>query len=169
MICKKCQCEFPKSVIIDGKRRMLNKRSYCLDCSPFGEDNKKHLSTNDNESKTKVCGKCKKKLPHSNYTKSGNGLYSYCRVCMNTRAKELNKSVKQKCIEYKGGKCVKCGYNKCPLALEFHHIDPTTKDFNINGRKSFNQNVKNELDKCILLCSNCHREIHYETFENKHL
>lgn len=73
---------------------------------------------------------------------------------------------KIKAIEYKGGKCAMCGYNKCTSALEFHHLDPSIKEYNkdsrgLNRRRSFD-NSKNELDKCILVCANCHREIHYK-------
>lgn len=67
-------------------------------------------------------------------------------------------------IDYKGGKCEKCGYNKCIAALEFHHLDPATKNFGI-GSAGYTRSweaVKNELDKCILVCSNCHRELHSE-------
>lgn len=70
------------------------------------------------------------------------------------------KNIKMKMVEYKGGKCEICGYNKCIEALEFHHINPKEKDFSISGgTKSFNT-LKPELDKCILVCANCHREIH---------
>lgn len=70
------------------------------------------------------------------------------------------KEVKRRLIEYKGGKCLICGYNKCQDALEFHHLDPSQKDYNISGgTKSFNT-LKSEVDKCILVCANCHREIH---------
>ena len=65
-------------------------------------------------------------------------------------------------IEYKGGKCIACGYNKCSRALDFHHIDPSTKEFGI-AQKGYTRSwsrVKDELDKCMLLCSNCHREVH---------
>ena len=65
-------------------------------------------------------------------------------------------------VEYKGGSCIKCGYNKCIGALEFHHMDPSNKDFTLSHIKSgkFDDRVKNELDKCILVCANCHRGIH---------
>lgn len=72
--------------------------------------------------------------------------------------------IKEMSIEYKGGKCEKCGYNKCKGALEFHHLDPDTKDFGI-GQKGYTRSwekVKEELDKCIMVCANCHREIHEE-------
>jgi hypothetical protein len=65
-------------------------------------------------------------------------------------------------LEYKGNKCEKCGYNKDISALEFHHLDPSQKDFNISSRNlSSDWNViKTEVDKCIVVCANCHREIH---------
>lgn len=69
---------------------------------------------------------------------------------------------KNKAVEYKGGKCTKCGYDKCPAGLTFHHTDPNEKDYAIaNNRDSFDE-IKIELDKCILLCGNCHNEHHYE-------
>ena len=73
---------------------------------------------------------------------------------------EYRVNVKQRLIDYKGGKYQICGYNRCINALEFHHINPKEKDFTISGgTKSFNT-LKLEVDKCILVCSNCHREIH---------
>lgn len=56
-----------------------------------------------------------------------------------------------------------CGYNSCPDALEFHHMNPNEKEFGIakNGSTRSFEGIKKELDKCILVCSNCHREIHY--------
>lgn len=65
-------------------------------------------------------------------------------------------------IKYKGGKCTICGYNRCNNALDFHHIDPEEKSFGIGrcGCSKSWQSIKVELDKCILVCSNCHREIH---------
>jgi transposase len=78
------------------------------------------------------------------------------------------RKLKEKLVEYKGGKCERCGYNKCITALEFHHLDPKEKDFSIgnNNVLSF-EKCKKEADKCILVCSNCHREIHYEEFLKK--
>ena len=64
-------------------------------------------------------------------------------------------------VEYKGGKCEKCGYNKCVEALEFHHKDPNEKDFSISSHSYSFDRMKKEVDKCMLVCSNCHREIHY--------
>lgn len=81
-----------------------------------------------------------------------------------TPRKELEKSyykrIKEALIQYKGGKCQICGYNKCNSALEFHHIEPQQKDFSISGGTKSFENLKPEVDKCILVCANCHREIH---------
>lgn len=68
--------------------------------------------------------------------------------------------VKTKLVEYKGGKCQCCGYNRCIRALEFHHLDPSQKDFTISGKSKSFETLKKEADKCILVCSNCHKEIH---------
>lgn len=75
---------------------------------------------------------------------------------------EQRRKLKLKCVEYKGGKCIICGYNKCPAALSFHHLNPEKKDFQISGSTRNFEKCKPELDKCILLCNNCHAEIHYE-------
>ena len=71
-----------------------------------------------------------------------------------------SKKIKEQLVEYKGGKCQICGYNKCSAALEFHHIDPNKKDFTISGGTKSFEKLKPEVDKCIMVCSNCHKEIH---------
>lgn len=63
-------------------------------------------------------------------------------------------------IEYKGGKCEICGYNNCVEALQFHHIDPKEKEFAISGKSTCFEKMKKEADKCVLLCANCHVEVH---------
>ena len=65
-------------------------------------------------------------------------------------------------VNYKGGCCQVCGYDRCIEALEFHHLDPTQKDFGISykGYTRSWEKVKEEADKCIRLCANCHREAH---------
>ncbi len=72
------------------------------------------------------------------------------------------KRIKQQSIMYLGGKCQVCGYSECPEALDFHHIDESKKNFGIayKGHTKSWSRVKEELDKCYLLCANCHREVH---------
>ena len=75
---------------------------------------------------------------------------------------KIEKKLKIKAVEYKGGKCEKCGYKKCNRALEFHHTSPNEKDFTISTYTTLGwEKLKKELDKCELRCSNCHKEIHY--------
>lgn len=62
--------------------------------------------------------------------------------------------------EARGGKCMRCGYDKCIKALEFHHLDPTQKDFTISNDRFKLQDAVTESKKCILICSNCHKELH---------
>ena len=66
-------------------------------------------------------------------------------------------------IESKGGKCERCGYDENIAALEFHHLDPSKKSFQMDSRHLSNTTIEKlleEADKCILVCANCHREIH---------
>ena len=82
-------------------------------------------------------------------------------TCIKCREKYRVLLMKQKAIEYLGGKCSICGYNKCSRALEFHHINPDEKDNTISNLYNYSwEKIKKELDKCILLCANCHRELH---------
>ena len=87
-----------------------------------------------------------------------------CEIKKNIKtANEKHKRDKKTLINFKGGKCECCGYNNSPCALEFHHKDPTKKEFSI-GDKGRHKNIKKqkkEVEKCFLLCSNCHRETHY--------
>lgn len=83
------------------------------------------------------------------------------------------RDLKNCAINYKGKKCQLCGYDKCVRALHFHHIDSSLKKFNISSQNSNWTKIQIELDKCILVCSNCHSEIHSnliskETIELKH-
>lgn len=69
-------------------------------------------------------------------------------------------ALRERAIRYMGGRCVVCGYDRCPAAMDFHHTDPTTKDFTISQRMTSFAAIKKELDKCVLLCCRCHREVH---------
>jgi DNA-binding CsgD family transcriptional regulator len=80
---------------------------------------------------------------------------------------EWRRRVKIKLVDYKGGECEKCGYKKCISSLEFHHLDPNEKDFSISGKSISFERLKKEVDKCILVCRNCHGEIHHEIEEEK--
>ena len=96
---------------------------------------------------------------------SSKRLHYRCKKCSSEAVQRRREKLKELAVEYKGGCCSICGYNKCNAALEFHHIDPNEKDFGVSAKgftRSF-ENLKKELDKCICVCSNCHREIHEKT------
>ena len=86
------------------------------------------------------------------------------RIPMNKKSRSVVNyriRIKQKLIEYKGGKCQKCGYNKpVPGVYHFHHRDPKTKLFWVNGSTLGYEKQRVEVDKCDLLCANCHAEEH---------
>ena len=76
--------------------------------------------------------------------------------------RKRRKKIREMALKYKGDKCERCGYNRCLEALEFHHTNFSGKDFSVSSKgytRSWKR-VKEELDKCILLCANCHREVH---------
>ena len=78
--------------------------------------------------------------------------------------------LKERAVYVMGDKCAICGYDKCQTALEFHHLNPEEKDFSFstNTNKAWNT-VRNELKKCVLVCANCHREIHSGLINNNEL
>jgi predicted transcriptional regulator len=124
----------------------------------------KTLSTGKNwaELKTYLCDWCGE-TNEQNFMKISNGKKSHnrCKLCHNKKTIERGKSNKRVYIEYKGGKCEKCGYSKCFSALEFHHKNPSIKDLRFTGIRYWGiEKAKPELDKCLLLCANCHREKH---------
>lgn len=90
------------------------------------------------------------------------GRYTECIRCRVDKQVARYRNYKIKAVEYKGGKCEICGYNKCFASLDFHHKDPTQKDPNWKKVRSWSfEKIKLELDKCMLVCRNCHGEIHY--------
>lgn len=82
-------------------------------------------------------------------------------TCSKCVQKRTNIAKKELLIEKAGGKCVKCGYKECIAALDFHHVNPKTKEINLNANLNINTKLK-EIKKCILLCCRCHRELHWQ-------
>lgn len=83
-------------------------------------------------------------------------------VYMREAVKKRRKKLREMARDYKGGKCQICGYKKCSRALSFHHLNPKKKDFTISAKgltRSWAK-LQEEIDKCILLCANCHMEVH---------
>lgn len=72
--------------------------------------------------------------------------------------------LKYKLIMFRGGKCEICGYDKNISALQFHHINPASKKFTLDSRtieRKHDSEILEELNKCQLVCSNCHAELHH--------
>ena len=114
----------------------------------------------------KICEICENKFETNSLTRI------YCYECSgestrldNTTRKHqktiLRRSMKVQAIKLLGGKCSICGYDKCMDALEFHHEDPSIKEFRLGSGNTMSWKAyKSEALKCILVCSNCHKEIH---------
>jgi 5-methylcytosine-specific restriction endonuclease McrA len=101
------------------------------------------------------CNTCGEKESNKFYGK----MKSMCGKCHAADISQRLRNARKAAIDYKGGKCEHCGYNKYVGALEFHHKDPTEKD--PTGLKAYKlSRLFAEVDKCILLCSNCHKEEH---------
>lgn len=85
-----------------------------------------------------------------------------CRKCNKERQRVFKTKRKDFLLNMAGGKCIKCGYNKCKDALHFHHL--RDKSFELSKRtlaKKTEKEVLEEFKKCILVCANCHAEIHH--------
>lgn len=156
-ICNSCAVPFPINIKIENKHYKLTNRKNCLKCVPFKQrkqQTKFLLPTID-----LICTQCTRIYAYHHAHPQGH-TKTKCNSCL---VNDRRFGLKKKCVEYKGGKCEHCGYKKSLRALNFHHKDPTQKDFGISGKHCYSwERIKAELDKCILLCSNCHMEVHEE-------
>jgi len=128
----------------------------------------------------RVCRDCKQlKMCRwsSSFTQTGSPEYkTRCDDCHNKYLNDLRKAkrprvtsqaldrkylAKKRCVDYLGGQCVRCGYDRCIKAMTFHHRDPVGKEFTVSQMLDRAWEVlRAELDKCDLLCFNCHMEEH---------
>lgn len=171
-ICKKCGKEFPNRVTIEEEIHVVCNRKFCLECSPFGKHNTKDITKPPpTPVYEKRCSRCKKiKSLDEFYKSSLKSHFNWCRKCNREHALNRQHKIKQLCVDYKGGCCQLCSYNKYIGALVFHHINPLEKDFAIARiHNNFNIKTISELDKCILLCANCHSEVHAGLIDISHL
>lgn len=162
--CRQCHVEFPNHACIDGKKRNLQRRKFCLICSPFGMHN--------TSMKTPLSPK-RGPRPTVRIRPRVTGVDDECRVCGVTlrrrrggRCAACNTLVRRyRCklaaVTLLGGKCASCGWAGHPAGFQFHHRDPSLKEFQIgnvaNRRWAF---VLKELEKCVLLCATCHQIKH---------
>jgi hypothetical protein len=90
----------------------------------------------------------------------GRGYYR-CKRCRGEHVAAWRRRTKLRLIKEAGARCILCGYDRCPRALHFHHVDPSTKEFGI-ARYGVTRSIaraRAEIAKCVLLCSNCHMEV----------
>jgi hypothetical protein len=148
-ICRVCNDKFPNKIKIDGQVKNISNRKRCLKCSPFG--NSKSGCPSEISRHDKVIGQCR--VCGNTKGLRGGGR---CHSC-NTKIRRYK--MKLKAVEYLGGKCLICGYDKNIIGFDFHHVNG--KDFGIGNCASKSwETVKKELDKCQLLCVICHRIEH---------
>lgn len=122
------------------------------------------------------CKKCNE-VKTLRYSEKTGKPYYVCIPCEKNRKRAGNKKrkeevLKQRMVDYLGGKCNTCGYNYCNDPLECHHINPLLKNKEMKLRPSYLhscswEEITEELDKCICLCSTCHSEIHHHMNESK--
>ena len=86
--------------------------------------------------------------------------YADRREYLKSAVSKRRKALRIMAVKYKGGKCSVCGYEKCIDALDFHHIKGKDFGLSADGMARSWTKTKQELEKCILVCANCHREIH---------
>lgn len=163
--CVKCQKQFPIWMYVDGKDRNLSSRKYCLECSPWNMHNVRTLEKPPIKiPEYKQCVKCKVTKSISEFYSRNDGKYkvfNWCKECASRIGKGRTRKKKTEMLELSGGKCTKCGYNKCYGALEFHHTNPKEKEIITSLIRLPMHQLKQELKKCVLLCANCHREEHH--------
>lgn len=156
--CKKCNAYIPWSIKINGKRRQLRNRKFCLKCSPFGSRNTKP----DDPARP---SRTKQNVPYAARSEEWKEAF---------RARLYWKATnrKQKLIELHSGKCAICGYNKCVRAMAFHHRDPSTKSFDLSKKEIQTKPwevVLKEASKCDLLCVRCHMEVEEQLSLSRYL
>jgi len=148
MNCNKCDTKIPLHIIIDGKRRNLQRRKFCLTCSPFGFHNTR---PDISDSPVTVV---KQERAYRKWTEKRKARN---RKCVTLRGWRL----KRRIVNLLGGKCYACGYSDNLAVLTFHHRERKLKSFGLSTTAIRGKPwslVLQELAKCDLLCKNCHME-----------
>lgn len=127
-------------------------RKYELKAPP-----RRHEGPGDGSRETKL--NCRRH-GRSDFVLEGRGSYR-CKQCRVERVSRCRRNVKRVLIEEAGGKCLICGYDRCQQALQFHHLDPSKKEFDLGriGVARSLASARTEARKCVLLCGNCHGEV----------
>jgi hypothetical protein len=130
-------------MVIDGKMRSLYRRTFCLECSPFGDHNTSKVPLGLRS--TEEVAKARRERRREQFRRS---------------LRKRRRKRKADLVAAYGGRCVDCGYSTCPEALQFHHRDPATKDFGLGHFNGSLARLIAEAAKCDLVCANCHRIRH---------
>lgn len=130
---------------------------FCYVCQPF-KSKKDSVLENDIPEQL-WCSACNQvQSKNEFYRHSGNAPFQKCITCIKEKTQAFDENFKTECVRYKGGVCIDC-FEIVPLAaFSFHHLDPKEKDFAISRRRKreLDETTTAELDKCVLLCCNCH-------------
>jgi hypothetical protein len=185
MKCENCGKEF-----FEDWRRGTHKDSprfcskHCSQSRHWSVENKAKLSEKLKRREDRFCETCGHPLSATasrkkvalckvclGLTRRGTGKYGIEAKNWGPYIKAVREARKKEYIHHAGGKCVKCGYDKYYGAFDFHHKDPTKKKFGLtgNGLGHSEEEIEEELQKCILLCCRCHRELHEEMRQGKTL
>ncbi len=183
MICEKCDKEYADDFRIDPQQRKKPSRFCSSSCS--------HSRPKSEASKVKVSETLRKKYGSPPKTAKVQKPCPNCgqlvlvrsrQICCSRecsrklqektrgpRVSDWRRRLKKKLVDHKGGKCEICGFNKHQAAMQFHHRDPEEKDFAIGASGSTRSLSRClvEVEKCMLLCANCHSILHHELWEAK--
>ena len=111
----------------------------------------------------KTCTTCHTQKEDSDFYKKGDRLHSMCKQCFNAYCIERWRQRKTQAVKDFGGKCHDCNQEYPDAVFDFHHLDPSEKDFDWNKlRLRSIDSIREELSKCVMLCANCHRIRHID-------
>ena len=139
------------------KSTIENIKKYC------DEHNIDYSNLNETrELEVLICTECNQKKSIKEFYQYNNKVHHVCNSCKSKKQKDYNKNNVNNLNDYKKQhKCEKCGETRFYL-LDFHHKNPDQKEFSISKKATIKlENLMPEIKKCIILCSNCHREFHY--------
>lgn len=147
-------------IIVNSRRNPSKKQPFCSSqcCRNWQREN---LSVKRPDG-IKKCGYCNetKKLTEF-YSRGNNNFASYCKPCLYKFQMKRWNDRKEDAIKYLGNKCNKCGFIGHPALFDFHHRDPSSKEFDWGKMRLKKWSlVTDELDKCDMLCCMCHRMEH---------
>lgn len=177
--CRQCGKKIPYSVLVNGVRKNIQNRKFCIDCSPWGHHNTSPTKPFSNliigdgvlekEKNCPICGVRITASKNNGYRKKDKKsnkyrMHSYCKKCVNEYSMARWAMKKIEYVSKKGWICHDCGLKDAhPVEYDFHHLDPTKKEGVFTKIRLWSkERADKEIDKCILLCSGCHRKRHID-------